>query len=182
MLKPKINQICWFSKYHIALRLAVHYVGKYSVYLLKIQITDIFDFCLLRQDQDLMQNCENVFGAQLSSRSFLDENATLLWKNGYKSMSRKLAPPFCLFQKTKVVLNCARFVLNCAVNDFWKKWKLGLNCTRFVLNCAANDFWKKSKLGLKFWKNDFFYQHRHFVFLKKQKLCWVVLGLCWIVP
>ena len=33
-------------------------------------------------------------------------------------MSRKLAPPFCFFKKTKVVLNCARFVLNCAANDF----------------------------------------------------------------
>ena len=27
---------------------------------IKIKITDIFDFCLLRQKQDLRQNCENV--------------------------------------------------------------------------------------------------------------------------
>ena len=43
-----------------------------------------------------------------------------------RGMSRKLAPPFCFFKKTKVVLNCARFVLNCAANDFGKKSKLGL--------------------------------------------------------
>ena len=44
------------------LRFAVRCMGKFSVYLLeiKIQITDIFDFYLLRQNQDLMQNCENV--------------------------------------------------------------------------------------------------------------------------
>ena len=27
---------------------------------MKIQITDIFDFYLLRQNQDLRQNCKNV--------------------------------------------------------------------------------------------------------------------------
>ena len=44
------------------LRFAVRCIRKFSVYLLeiKIQITDIFDFYLLRQNQDLMQNCENV--------------------------------------------------------------------------------------------------------------------------
>ena len=44
------------------LRFTVHCIGKFSVYLieLKIQITDIFDFHLLRQNEDLIQNCENV--------------------------------------------------------------------------------------------------------------------------
>ena len=44
------------------LKFAVRCIGKFSVYLLKIkiQITDIFDFYLSRQNQDLMQNCENV--------------------------------------------------------------------------------------------------------------------------
>ena len=43
-------------------RFAVRCIGKYSVYILeiKIQITDILDFYLLRQNQDSMQNCENV--------------------------------------------------------------------------------------------------------------------------
>ena len=27
---------------------------------MKIQITNIFDFCLLRQNQDLRQSCENI--------------------------------------------------------------------------------------------------------------------------
>ena len=61
------------------------------------------------------------------------------------NMSRKLAPPFCFFKKTKVVLNCTRFVLTCAANNFWKKWKL----------------------GLKFWKNDFFTSTAILFFLKK---------------
>ena len=44
------------------LRFAVRCIGKFSVYLLEIQIkiTDIFDFYLLRHNQDLMQNYENV--------------------------------------------------------------------------------------------------------------------------
>ena len=44
------------------LRFAVRCREKFSVYHLeiKIQITDIFDFYLLRQKQDLMQNCKNV--------------------------------------------------------------------------------------------------------------------------
>ena len=44
------------------LRFAVRHIGKFSVCLLKIelQITDIFYFYLLRQNQNLMQNCENV--------------------------------------------------------------------------------------------------------------------------
>ena len=44
------------------LRFAVSCIGKFSVYLLKIKIqnTDIFDFYLSRQNQDLMQNCESV--------------------------------------------------------------------------------------------------------------------------
>ena len=44
------------------LRFAVRCIGKFSVYLLeiKIQITDIFDFYSLRQNQDLMQNYENI--------------------------------------------------------------------------------------------------------------------------
>ena len=43
---------------------AVRCIGKFSVYFLeiKIQITDIFDFCLLRLNPELMQNCENVLG------------------------------------------------------------------------------------------------------------------------
>ena len=32
-----------------------------------------------------------LFGAQLSSRCFFDENATLLWKNGYKWMIQSIA-------------------------------------------------------------------------------------------
>ena len=41
---------------------AVRCIGKFSVYLLeiKIQITDILDFYLLRQNQDLMKNYENT--------------------------------------------------------------------------------------------------------------------------
>ena len=44
------------------LRFAVRCIGKFSVYLLemKMQIADILDFYLLRQNQDLMKNCENV--------------------------------------------------------------------------------------------------------------------------
>ena len=49
-------------KYDILLRFTVRYIEKCSVYLLemKIQITDIFDFYLLGQNQDLIKNCENV--------------------------------------------------------------------------------------------------------------------------
>ena len=43
-------------------RFAVRCIGKFFVYLLeiKIQITDIFHFYVLRQNQDLMPNCKNV--------------------------------------------------------------------------------------------------------------------------
>ena len=42
------------------LRFADRCIGKFSVYFLeiKIRITDIFYFYLLRKNQDLMQNCD----------------------------------------------------------------------------------------------------------------------------
>ena len=48
--------------FHMLLRFEVRCMGKFSVYLLeiKIQITDIFDFYLLRLNQDLIKKCENV--------------------------------------------------------------------------------------------------------------------------
>ena len=44
------------------LRFAVRSIRKFSVYILeiKIQSTYNFDFYLLRQNKDLMQNCENA--------------------------------------------------------------------------------------------------------------------------
>ena len=39
-------------------------------------------------------------------------------------MSEKLAPPFYIFKKMKVVLNCATFVLHCVAKIFLKKLKL----------------------------------------------------------
>ena len=32
-----------------------------------------------------------ILGAQISSRYFFDENATLLWKNGYKLFIQSIA-------------------------------------------------------------------------------------------
>ena len=48
--------------FHMLLRFEVRCIRKFSVYLLeiKIQFTDIFDFYLLRLNQDLMLNCENL--------------------------------------------------------------------------------------------------------------------------
>ena len=38
----------------------IPFLVEQTVYLLKIKITYIFDFCLLWQNQDLKQNCENL--------------------------------------------------------------------------------------------------------------------------
>ena len=61
MWKPKAIKFTNFLN-HMLLRFVVRCIGKFSVYFLeiKIQITDIFDFYLLRQNQDLTRNCKNV--------------------------------------------------------------------------------------------------------------------------
>ena len=44
----------------------------------------------------------------------------LTQKYYFFEISRKLAPPFCFFKKTKVVMNCARL----CCKQILKKWKL----------------------------------------------------------
>ena len=77
---------------------------------------------------------KNKSCAEWCCKRFLKKN-----ENQGKNVEKTIfltAPPFCFFEKTKVVLSCARFVLNCAAKYFEKNGNWGHNFEKTIFLLA----------------------------------------------